>query len=493
MASGEHVLAIDVGTQSARAALVRPDGGVTDVASAAIELFTPAPGRAEQAPDDWWAAAARSVSELLGRRGEAGVAAVGVGAQMHGVVPVDAGGRSLAARVGIWNDKRAAELAAAAAARPDAAELAAIAGNVPLPAWPGFKIAWLRDHAPDVHRRAAAYLVVKDLVNLRLTGVRATDPTEASGTWLLDARTGRWSDELIGALGLARAQLPDVAEPVAVIGGVTPSAAAATGLAAGTPVVCGAGDMLCQLLAAGTTRPGRVCEVSGTASILAAWADGPAPDPRAMSLRAAGGGWVRFGIADAGGVSLRWFADRLGAGSTLEALLGSAAEVPAGSGGLLFLPSLLGERTMGSSAARGAFVGLTPGHGRPELLRAILEGVTFELRRALEVVADRPEALRVTGGGAASGAWNRIRADVYGLPVRPLAAPEGGIRGAAILAGVGAGWWDDAAAAAERLACPGEEVRPDPERRRVYEALYAEYRAVHDLLDARWPGWPGRQ
>jgi sugar (pentulose or hexulose) kinase len=484
------VLAVDVGTQSARAALVDRAGHVTDSASSPIQLFTPAPGWAEQAPEDWWAAAVRSMSEVLRRNPDAAVAAVGVGAQMHGVVPVDAGGRALAARVGIWNDKRAAAQAANVAARPDAAALVAIAGNVPLPAWAGFKIAWMRDHAPDVHRRAATYLVVKDLVNLRLTGVRATDPSEASGTWLLDARSGRWSDDLLGALGLAREHLPDVIGPGEVIGGVTAEAAAVTGLAAGTPVVCGAGDMLCQLLAAGNTRPGRACEVSGTASVMAAWGDRPAADPRVMNLRAAGAGWARFGIADAGGVSLRWFGDRLGGGSTLEELTRQAADVPAGAGGLLFLPSLLGERTMGSSAARGAFVGLTPGHGRPELLRAILEGVAFELRRALEVVAERPDALRVTGGGAASAVWNEVRAGVYGLPVRPLAVQEGGVRGAAILAGVGAGWWDDPAAAAERLACLGEEVRPDPERRSRYERLYAEFRALHDLLDARWPAWP---
>ena len=490
MAAAEHVLAVDIGTQTARAALVDRAGRVADSASSPIDLFTPAPGWSEQAPEDWWAAAAGSASAVLRRNPGMAVAAVGVGAQMHGVVPLDAAGRSLAPRVAIWNDKRAASQAAAVAARPDAAGLSAVAGNLPLPAWAGFKIAWLRDHAPDVHRRAATYLVVKDLVNLRLTGVRATDPSEASGTWLLDARSGRWSDDLLAAVGVAREVLPDVAGPGAVIGGVTAEAAAATGLAAGTPVVCGAGDMLCQLLAAGSTRPGRAAEVSGTASVMAAWADRPAADPRVMNLRAAGDGWVRFGIADAGGVSLRWFGDQLGGGAPLEALLPAAAAVPAGSGGLLFLPSLLGERTLGSSAARGAFVGLTPAHGRPELLRAILEGVAFELRRALEVVAERPESLRVTGGGAANGLWNQVRADVYGLPVRPLAAVEGGIRGAAILAGVGAGWWDDPAAAAERLACVAEEVRPDPDRRRRYDALYAEFRAVHDLLDARWAAWP---
>src|SRR5262245_28919239 len=476
-----HVLAIDVGTQSARAALVDQAGRISDSQAAAISLHTPRPGWAEQAPDDWWRSTVRNVAALLERNRDVAVEAVGVGAQMHGVVPVDAGGRPLLDRVGVWSDKRASGLVDRFAARPDAEHLAAIAANPPLAAWAGFKMAWIRQEAADVYRRTAAFLVVKDFLNFRLTGVPATDPSEASGTFLMDSRTGGWSDDLVRGLGLSRDRLPDVAGSAAVIGRVTREAAALTGLVAGTPVVGGGGDMLCQLLAAGINDRGRTGEVSGTASIVASWADGPAADRRVMNLRALGGGWVRFGIADSGGASLRWFRDQLGvagapeaeeAGSSrYEPLFQLAADVPPGSGGLLFLPYLLGERTLGSPASRASFVGLTTSHGRPEMLRAILEGICFELRRALELFVERDgaDAVRVTGGGASSPLWNRIRAGVYRLPVRALVSNEGGIQGAGLLAGVGAGWFADPARAAEQIVRLETAVTPEPAAAAVYD------------------------
>jgi xylulokinase len=491
VAGREHVLAIDVGTQSARAALVDRDLRIADSQATPLPLFTPRPGWAEQEPEGLWAATASSVAGLLERNRDAVVEAVGVGAQMHGVVPVGGDGRPLVDRVGIWSDKRAAGLVDRFAARPDAAALAALAGNPPLPSWSGFKLAWIREEQPDVHRRAAAFLVVKDFVNLRLTGVPATDPTEASGSFLVDAGTRAWSPALIEALGLSREGLPDLAESTAVIGRVSAEAAGRTGLRAGTPVVCGAGDMLCQLLVAGIGGPGRVGEVSGTASIVAAWDEQPAGDPRVMNLRALPSGWVRFGIADAGGVSLRWLAGLLGAAG-YEELAGPGAGVPPGSRGLVFLPYLLGERTLGSSASRASFVGLTPAHGPPELLRAVLEGTCFELRRALDLIAGGPaaaRAIRVTGGGASSPLWNRIRADVYRLPVRPLRSAEGGLLGAGLLAGAGAGWFDDVARAADDLVPLAAEVAPEPTTADLYDRLYAEFQALHDLLDARWPAW----
>jgi xylulokinase len=490
VAGHEHVLAIDVGTQSARAALVDRELRIADSQAAPLPLFTPRPGWAEQEPEALWLAVAGSVAGLLERNRDAGVEAVGVGAQMHGVVPVGGDRRPLVDRAGIWSDKRAAGLVDRFAARPDATALTALAGNQPLPSWSGFKLAWIREEQPDVYRRAAAFLVIKDFVNLRLTGVAATDPTEASGSFLTDAGTQAWSPELIEALGLTRAGLPDLVEPAAVIGGVAAEAAGQTGLRAGTPVVCGAGDMLCQLLAAGVSGPGRVAEVSGTASIVAAWDERPAADRRVMSLRALPRGWVRFGIADAGGVGLRWLAGLLGAAG-YEELAGPGAGVPPGSRGLVFLPYLLGERTLGSSASRASFVGLTPAHGPPELLRAVLEGTCLELRRALDLIAggSAAGAVRVTGGGASSTLWNRIRADVYRRPVRPLRSAEGGLLGAALLAGAGAGWFDDVARAADDLVPPAEEVAPEPATADLYDREYAEFQALHDLLDARWRSW----
>lgn len=502
--TGPYVVAVDIGTQSTRAALIDREGRIADSEVSSIPLSTPRAGWAEQAPEDWWGSTVHNIAAVTARNPRAVVDAVGVGAQMHGVVPVASDGRALLNATGIWNDKRPADLVDVFGRRSDRAALAVLAANVAVPAWAGFKIAWIRQHQPEVYNAADVFVVVKDFLNLRLTGQRRTDPSEASGTYLMDAATEQWSEELLAAVGVDRAKLPPIVGSTEVIGAITGEAASATGLSQGTPVVCGGGDMLCQLLAAGATRPGRVCEVSGTASILAAHADEPGTDPRVMNLRAVSGGWLRYGIADAGGVSMRWFADRFCEPQAVEAAergasafahLGDmAGDVPPGAHGLLFLPYLLGERTMGSSRSRGSIVGLTPGHGRAEILRAILEGVTLELRRTLDVVTppggQSDEPVRVVGGGASSAPWNRIRAAVYRRPVATLDAFEGGIIGAGLLAAVGAGWFPDAATASDAVTRISATVEPDPQDVAAYEQAYAAFTRVHDCLDEVWASWP---
>lgn len=497
----ELVCAIDIGTSTTRAALVDERARILDVAASPIGLSSPAPGVAEQDPEQWWSTTVSNVRALLARHPEAAVAAVGVGGQMHGVVPVDSDGAALARSVAIWSDKQASPLATAAEARPDADALAALAGNLPVPAWAGFKVAWFRDRAPDVYGRASSFLAPKDFVNLRLTGRAASDPTEASGSFLMEAATDEWSPALLEALGVDREKLPEIVPSAAVVGRVTRDAAAATGLAPGTPVACGAGDMLCQLLAAGVSRPGRVCEVSGTAGIVAAYAATPSADPRVMNLRTAGSGWVRFGIEDAGGACMSWFADRFCADLSERALedgvsryalvTAEAADVPPGSRGLFFFPYLLGERTLGVPESRGSFVGLSMSHGRPEMSRALIEGLCFEIRRALDVIApaDAIEQIRITGGGAGSALWNQIRADVYRHPVVTLGSIEGGIVGAALLAATAAGWFADASEAAEACVEVAAAWAPDPARAREYDAAYALFCRAHDALEPLWDGW----
>jgi xylulokinase len=383
--------------------------------------------------------------------------------------------------------------------RPDAGELRQLAGNRPLPAWSGFKMAWLRSRRPSVYDRASHLLVAKDFINLRLCGQAATDPTEASGSFLAEASTGRWSGPLLAALDVDRSKLPEIADSSAVIGTVCRHVAERTGVPAGTPAVAGSGDMLCQLLGAGMTRPGRVALVAGTASIMAMAASGATPDARLMNLRSATGQWVHFGISDAAGNAFRWFADQLypaadGDGdvsSAFEALAAIAAEVEPGSGGLLFFPYLLGERTMGSAQSRASFVGATLGHDRSDFVRAVLEGITFEDRRALRCLCPQGprEPIRCVGGGAESRLWNQIRADIFGHPVQTLTLTEGGIQGAAILAGVGAGWYPDAAAGAEEVIRAAETWTPSPAAARRYEDVFRSFCTVHDALDAVWGAW----
>jgi xylulokinase len=500
------VVAVDIGTQSTRAALVDVAGAVLGTASSPIELYGPHPGWAEQDPEQWWGTTLSNIAAVVGRNSGVVVAAVGVGAQMHSLVAVDKQGRVIGGRSAIWSDKRCAPQVDEFLARPDSEELSALAGNRPLPAWSGFKMAWLRRHVPDAYASAHRLLVAKDFVNFRLSGEAATDPSESSGSFLCDASTGEWSDRLLEALGLDRSKLPEIVTSSSVIGKVTKDVAEETGLLAGTPVVAGSGDMMCQLLASGLTRSGRVTVVSGTSSIVATAAEQPSADPRVMNLRLASGDWARFGIGDAAGVSFRWFSDNLcGLGGPevalatgpeqvkdlYERLTAEAAGVPPGSDGLLFFPYLLGERTLGSHLSRASFIGATLGHHRPHFTRAVMEGITLEDRRALACLC--PDgfsgAVRCTGGGATSSLWNQIRADILAHPVQTLSTTEGGTQGAAILAGVGAGWYRDAAAGAEEVIRPADTWEPDPGAARVYDAVFGTFCAVHDALGPQWQRW----
>jgi xylulokinase len=498
--AAEYVAAIDIGTQSTRAALVDGNGSITDIAASPLDLYAPRPGWAEQDPRQWWDTTVANLATVVRRNPHARIVAVAVGAQMHSLVACDASGALVTDRAAIWSDKRSIEQVATFLQRPDAEDLSALAGNRPLPAWAGFKMAWLRAHLPAAYEAASCLLVAKDYVNLRLCGVMATDPSEASGSFLCDAATGAWSLDLLAALGVERSKLPDIADSATVIGTVSADVAERTGLASGTPVVAGAGDMLCQLLATGITTPGRVGLVAGTASIVAAAASTASSDTRVMNLRSASGGWVWFGISDAAGQSFRWSLDLLHPQATeaanpvpvdFDAATYLAAGVEPGSAGLLFFPYLLGERTLGSAQARGSFVGASLGHDRAHFIRAVMEGITFEDRRALECICPdgAQGAIRCTGGGAGSPLWNQMRADIFGHPVQTMALTEGGILGAAVLAAVGAGWHRDAAAAAEQMVRPAQVWTPSPDAVPVYQEAYRGFCLVHDALAPVWDQW----
>jgi xylulokinase len=305
------------------------------------------------------------------------------------------------------------------------------------------------------------------------------------------------------ALGLDRAKLPEIVDSWSVIGTVCKEVARLTRLAEGTPVVAGSGDMMCQLLGSGITTPGRVGLVAGTSSIMSLAAESASPDSRVMNLRSASGNWIRFGIDDAAGKSFRWFVDTFcpPAGDSPEqvkaafdSLVLQAAQVEAGSGGLLFFPYLLGERTLGSARSRASFVGATPRHQRAHFVRAVMEGITLEDCRALKCLCPVgvQSPIRCSGGGAVSGLWNQIRADVFAHPVQVLASAEGGIQGAAILAGVAVGWYSDAAAGAEEVVRVAETWAPCPDAVRVYEDAFRIFCAVHDALDGHWQAWDDR-
>jgi xylulokinase len=497
MTTKQYLMGIDIGTQSTRAAVLDLDGRVVTSASCPQDMLTPRPGWAEQNPQVWWDTTTKNIIRVFegGKVSPAQILAVGVSGQMHGSVPVGRDGELLADRVQLWCDKRAAGLVEAFSARSETAEAYRITGSPPVSSWLGFKILWEKTHRSRVYKRAWKFLLPKDYINYRLTGTAATDHSEASGAFLMDVETETWSQELAGLLGLEISKLPDIYPSSDVIGTVTAAAAAATGLLEGTPVVAGGGDMLCMLLAAGITRPGIASDVTGTSGIFSVFTDKPVLDPRLMNLHHVMPGWIPFGIIDSGGGALKWFKDSFCQAEILRAkqqggevyglLNEMAVLIDPGAEGLLFYPYLMGERTLGTPYARGVFFGLTPRTGKGAMVRAIMEGITFELRRTLEIVeaAGYPvEVVYHNGGGARSGLWNQIKADIYQKTVQTFESSEGGILGSAILAGVGAGVYPDPASGAARCLRVANEYHPRPETRERYDALFTLYKELHDRL-----------
>jgi len=491
------LMGIDVGTQSTRVALLDLEGQVVSNASTPQEMVTPRPGWAEQDPEVWWRNVRNNIHQAM-EQAEATpdeVLAVGVCGQMHATVPLGKDGELLSHGVQLWCDKRCAGLVNEFKAGPHIEAAMRLAGNPPIPNWLGFNIQWLKVHEPEVYERAWKFVLSKDYINYQLTGEIATDWSEASGSFLMDIQTQTWSPELVGYLELDLDKLPEVRASSDVVGQVTAEAAELTGLAKGTPVVVGAGDMLCTLISSGLTEPGRASDITGTASIMSVYVEEPVLDPRLMNLHHAIPGWIPFGITDSGGGALKWFKDALCQAEVREAkqrgkdvydiLNPQAAAVEPGSEGLLFFPYLMGERTLGTPFARGVFFGVTLRTGTGAMVRAIMEGITFELRRTLEIVESAGHVVHevyTIGGGARSDLWSQIKADIYKKPVYTFEASEGGILGSAILASVGVGVYADARAAAEQCLRVKHVFQPDPSAAQRYDYLYELFKEVHDRL-----------
>jgi xylulokinase len=480
---GGATVGVDLGTTSARATVVGPDGMVLARAEATYPLLTPRPGWVEQRPEDWWAAVhdvlKRSVAES-----PIPIDAIGLTGQMHGSVFLDAHGDSIRPAL-TWNDQRTERQARDIATCVGPARLQHLTGNPSLTGFQAPKVLWLRDNEPDAYRRVAHVLLPKDYIRYRLTGEFATDVSDAAGTLFLDLRRRAWSDEVLDALDIPREWLPDVFESPERTADLTASAAAALGLPAGIPVAAGAGDNAAAAVGTGIVEPGLISSSIGTSGVLFAHVDDAATDPsgrvhafcHAVPYR-----YALLAVTLAAGGSLQWW--RNVTGLSYEELVGETIGTPAGAGGLLFLPYLTGERTPHMDpSARGAFVGLTIRHTRAHMTRAVMEGVAFSLRSGLEAMRSlgvEPTALRATGGGARIPFWRRLQADVLGLPIERVEIEDGASYGAALLGHVAAGTAHDVAAAAGLVRVVADVEEPD----RATSAIYDELFWIHGTLYA---------
>ena len=473
------ILAHDLGTSGNKATLFDAQGALVGSAFVPYATAYPHPNWAEQDPEAWWHAVCQASRELLAKSGIApdAIAAVGFSGMMMGCLPVDADGTPLRSCI-IWADQRAQDEAASVADRCGADEVYLRCGHRTSPAYCAPKILWVRNHQPDIYARAAKFLVPKDFIVHRLTGAFVTDYSDASGTLLFDLTSRRWHRPFLDALDLTEAQLPRAVPSSTVVGHITPAAAAATGLAAGTPVVIGGGDGSCAGIGAGVVEPGAAYCVIGTSAWISVSTLEPVPDPQQRTMtfhHVHPERYAPMGVMQLAGGAREWAWQALADGD-LD-LDQAAADAPAGAGGLIFLPYLMGERSpWWNPDARGAFVGLGVQHDKAAMARAVLEGVGFGLGQILDSLREQVvgiDAIRLIGGGGRSALWPQILADIFELPVHPLELTgEATSWGAAVAAGVAVGVYDWSIAAQRSRVVAVYE--PDP----AHAALYREMKEL---------------
>jgi xylulokinase len=484
-------LGIDIGTGGSRALLIDEQGAVRAGYTAPHEdMRMERPLWAEQRPENWWDAAVLAIRGVLAEAGVSGsqVKGVGLSGQMHGLVILD--GSSAVIRPSlIWCDQRSQAQVDAVNAQVGRENILRYIANPVLTGFTLPKLLWVRDNEPNNFARVRRILLPKDYVRFRLTGEFATEVSDASGTALFDVVNRRWSFEMIDGLGLDRTTLPTCYESSEVSGKITPRVAEQTGLAAGTPVVGGGGDQAASAVGNGIVEPGIVSCTLGTSGVVFAHMDQVAYDPAGRVhtfCHAVRDKWHVMGVTQGAGLSLQWFRNQLAPGTDYDALTAEAGQSPAGAQGLFWLPYLMGERTPHLDAtARGGWIGLTNSHRRADLIRAVIEGVSYSQRDCLDIVASLGvplSSVRASGGGAKSAFWRQLLADILGKRVVTLETQEGSAYGAALLALAGTGEYGSVPEVCRKAIRETESVSPRPMETAYYARAHEVYRALYPAL-----------
>jgi xylulokinase len=494
----KYFLGIDIGTSGTKVLALAEDGSIAAMAQQEYPLSTPQPLWAEQDPQLWWNATQICIRKVLSQIPATEIAAVGLTGQMHGLVMLDKSGNVLRPAI-LWCDQRTSLQCQEMTVAVGEETLIAETCNPVLTGFTAPKILWVRQHEPHLYDQTVMMLLPKDYIRWKLCGEFATEVSDASGTSLLNVPERRWSTKVLSALNIDKSLLPRVYESQEISGEISTAGAQATGLLAGTPIVGGGGDQAAGAVGNGIVQSGIVSVATGTSGVVFAANDAPTIDPALRVhtfCHAAPGKWHVMGVMLAAGGSLRWYRDtfcqeeiaiaKQTGIDPYELITQSAATAPIGSEGLIFLPYLFGERTPHPDpAARGAFIGLTLRHTKAHIARAVLEGVTFGLRDSLEILRDMhiaPASVRLSGGGAKSTFWRKMQADVFGCDASTVQSDEGPALGAALLAGVGAGYFTCVEEACGTLIKTASVISADSSNSEIYNRYYQEYRALYPTL-----------
>ncbi|MCL2740596.1 MAG: xylulokinase [Oscillospiraceae bacterium] len=494
-------LGIDAGTSGIKAMVLDERGAVRGSGHGECGVITPYPGWAEQSPEDWWRACDRAVRQAVAESGlGADIKGIGLSGQMQGLTMVDKGHRPIGNCI-IWLDQRSGAEVEEIYGLMDGAEMLERTANFCFNSFWAPKLLWMRKNRPEDFGRIHKAMFAKDYLRLLMTGEVAAEVSDASLTLLMDVRSRRWSREMFDRLGLPFGIAPErLLESAEVAGPLRAEVADGWGLAAGTPVVAGAGDQPAGGVGTGIVREGMVGATIGTSGVVFGCSDRPFVDDANHGMysmaHAMPGKWCYLGLVLSAGGALKWLRDAFWAemrdsGADVYGYMDMRAErVQPGSEGLTFLPYLNGENTPHPDGdARGVLFGLSLRHGVPEICRSVMEGVAFAMRDCLDVcrgLGIPVSEVRANGGGARSALWRRIQADVYGADLVTMNMEEGPAAGGAILAAVGAGHFNSVPEACDALLKVTGVTSPIPENVRIYEDYYQTYRSLYPSLKGRF-------
>ena len=494
----DYLVGIDVGTTGVKSVLFNTQGEVIKTALGEYPLLTPQPLWIEQDPSDWWRATVDTLKKLTQGINPEEVRGVSLSGQMHGSVFLDKDYNVIRDCI-LWNDQRTEKQCRLAINQLGQDGLNHLIGNTVLSGFTLPKLLWLRENEPDNYEKVYKLLMPKDYVRYKLTDVIAAEVSDAAGTAMFDVKHFKWSEDLFKGLDLDISIMPECYQSIDVCGEITSAAAELTGLAAGTPVAAGGADNTCGAIGTGIIESGRAMASTGTSGIIFCHTDEVRMDPKQRIhsfCHSVPKKWYLMGCMLSAGLSFRWFRDQLGEVEVAEAerkgvdpyeiLTQEAAQAPVGSEGLIFLPYLTGERSPhGDPHAKGVYFGITARHTKSHLIRSVLEGVSFGLRDMLNIMKElgqEVEEIRATGGGARSGLWRQIQADVLGAPLFTVNSPEGPALGAAILAGVGAGVYGSVQEGVEKTVVVTSETKPVAANVEEYDRYYEIYRGLYPRM-----------
>lgn len=484
----EVVIGLDLGTGGVRAIAVTLQGQVIAQTTKTYPLLTPHPGWTEQHPADWVDASLNALTEVAQQLDGQSVIGLGLSGQMHGMVPLNKDGQVIRPAI-LWNDQRTGEAVTEIEATVPRSDLIQRTGN---PAITGFqlpKLVWLRSQEPQSYEQVKRILLPKDYLGYVLTGEAVTEPSDASGIGCLNLASRQWDQEILDALNISPDLFPPVVESTAIAGRLKPELAEQIGLPAGLPIVAGGGDNAAAAIGLGISDRNlqRGSLSIGTSGVIFAPCDRATPDPegRVHLFCHADGSYHLLGVTLAAGGALRWYRDTFAREIPFTDLITLAEQSQPGSRGVLFLPHLAGERSPYLDPdTRGAWVNLSLAHNQGDLIRAVLEGVAFSLRAALDVIQEicPVNQLLATGGGVRSHLWFHMLADVLHTELVAPKAEEGAAYGAAILAMVGTGAYPTLAKAFTILPQSSEAVQP--QEHPAYEAAFERYAVLYEALKA---------